>query len=332
MRAAAAEPKRRKRPFNWTSRERFPSASTVGPELGERRLAQRFPGFADTEGVTGSNPVASTTVLAGQRRYQRLAGSAPHTPRPRCGRSLRPAEPDGPSSAGRHETNTSATTTQRGHHLPVPPMVEQHAGNLPKTHLRGTREHLLPRVLPSQPTGTLALDQLPWSARRRARRRSRCDCEAAAQACRRPSCQPRTANARPSLSQPGRIRAATTNPLADHSDPSNPVRQIWAVPRHRPPGSSAVRTARTQRPRTPDACLSGRLSVRTPGSHRSPGHRTRVDTGRPRDQADGRPHGGESDERRGRRPDILDGHDGGGRRLGGPNLARVAPSSALGNR
>jgi hypothetical protein len=75
-----------------------------------------------------------------------------------------------------------------------------------------------------------------------------------------------------------------------------------------------------------------RLSVRTPGSHRSPGHRTRVDTGRPRDQVDGRPHGGESDERRGRRPDILDGHDGGGRRLGGPNLARVAPSSALGNR
>jgi hypothetical protein len=27
---------------------------------------------------------------------------------------------------------------------------------------------------------------------------------------------------------------------------------------------------------------------------------------------DGRPHGGESDERRGRRPDILDGHDDGG--------------------
>jgi hypothetical protein len=30
--------------FNWTSRERFPFASTVGGDLGERLLAQRFPG------------------------------------------------------------------------------------------------------------------------------------------------------------------------------------------------------------------------------------------------------------------------------------------------
>jgi hypothetical protein len=51
----------RKRAFPLTSRERFPSASTVGPDLGERRVAQRFPVFADTEGVTGSNPVALTT-------------------------------------------------------------------------------------------------------------------------------------------------------------------------------------------------------------------------------------------------------------------------------
>ena len=31
--------------FNWTPRERFPMTSTVGPDLGERRVAQRFPGF-----------------------------------------------------------------------------------------------------------------------------------------------------------------------------------------------------------------------------------------------------------------------------------------------
>jgi hypothetical protein len=49
-----------KRAFNWTSREHFPFASTVGGDLGKRLLAQRFPGFADTEGVTGSNPVAPT--------------------------------------------------------------------------------------------------------------------------------------------------------------------------------------------------------------------------------------------------------------------------------
>src|SRR5215211_8421877 len=47
--------------FPGTSRERFPTASTVGGDLGERRLAQRFPVFADTEEVTGSNPVAPTT-------------------------------------------------------------------------------------------------------------------------------------------------------------------------------------------------------------------------------------------------------------------------------
>jgi hypothetical protein len=40
---------------------------------------------------------------------------------------------------------------------------------------------------------------------------------------------------------------------------------------------------------------------------------------------------GPSDDRRGRRPDILDGHDDGDRRLGGPNLARVAASAALVN-
>ena len=44
-----------------------PSASTSKLTWGERRVAQRFPGFADTEGVTGPNPVAPTTVLAGQR-------------------------------------------------------------------------------------------------------------------------------------------------------------------------------------------------------------------------------------------------------------------------
>jgi hypothetical protein len=47
-----------KRAFNWTSKERFPCVPTVGADLGERRVAQRFPVFADTEEITGSNPVA----------------------------------------------------------------------------------------------------------------------------------------------------------------------------------------------------------------------------------------------------------------------------------
>src|SRR5215211_4925370 len=43
MPAAVGESRWRKRALNWASRERFPSASTVGPDLGERRLAQQFP-------------------------------------------------------------------------------------------------------------------------------------------------------------------------------------------------------------------------------------------------------------------------------------------------
>jgi hypothetical protein len=35
----------RKRAFPLMSREHFPSASTVGPDLGKRRVAQRFPVF-----------------------------------------------------------------------------------------------------------------------------------------------------------------------------------------------------------------------------------------------------------------------------------------------
>ena len=62
MFAATAELDLSKRAVNRTSRERFPSASTVGGDLGERRLVQRVPVFADTEEVTGSNPVAPTTL------------------------------------------------------------------------------------------------------------------------------------------------------------------------------------------------------------------------------------------------------------------------------
>ena len=61
-----------KKAFSWTPTERFPSASTVGADLGERLLAQRFPPFADTVGVTGSNPVAPTTS---NRRSGRIPGS-----------------------------------------------------------------------------------------------------------------------------------------------------------------------------------------------------------------------------------------------------------------
>ena len=77
MRAAAAESRYRKRAFNWTSRERFPSTSTVRPDLGERRVAQRFPGFADTEEVTGLNPCRAHQYGADQREPWSVRCSGP---------------------------------------------------------------------------------------------------------------------------------------------------------------------------------------------------------------------------------------------------------------
>jgi hypothetical protein len=57
-------------------------------------------------------------------------------------------------------------------------MVGQHAGNPPSTHLRGLGSTCSSPAPP--PTDRhLALDRLPWSARRRARRRSLDACEAA---------------------------------------------------------------------------------------------------------------------------------------------------------
>jgi hypothetical protein len=100
------------------------------------------------EGVTGSNPVAPTTILAGQRCYQLLADSAPHTPRPRCGRRLCPLNGTGPPEPD--DTRPTPAQQPRSVVTPLPfsPMVEHHAGNLPRTHLRGTCERLLLLVLP----------------------------------------------------------------------------------------------------------------------------------------------------------------------------------------
>jgi hypothetical protein len=56
-------------------RERITSACTVGGDLGNGDPHSASPPFADTEEVTGSNPVAPATVLAGQSAvsYRRVA-------------------------------------------------------------------------------------------------------------------------------------------------------------------------------------------------------------------------------------------------------------------
>jgi hypothetical protein len=181
-------------------------------------------------------------------------------------------------------------------------MVGHHAGNLPRTHLGGYCAHLLVLVLPSQPTGTLALDQLPC----RPRRRSLCACDAAAQVCRRPSCEPPTANAAPSL---------PVRPDAGRRPPRGPRRHVEPIapngdgPPHRAiPGSSPVRTARLQsrghrRPVRPDtwmAPLAWTPDAWTPDAWTPDVRLTDWTDVRTADR--GR---GQGDDRRGRRPDIL---------------------------
>jgi hypothetical protein len=185
--------------------------------------------------------------------------------------------------------NTSATTTQRGHHLPAQPHVGHPPTTCPGRIGGATCAYLLLPLLPRPADRCLALDQLPWSPRQHARRPSLCACHAAAQVCRRHSCQPRAA--RRTTIPPRQARFGQRRPSRSPTTATRQtrLRPTWPVPRHRRvPGSSAMRTARLQRPRTPDACLSGH-----------PHHTGRVDTGRvdsgvcPTGWTDLCPHGGQ---------------------------------------
>jgi hypothetical protein len=208
-------------------------------------------------------------------------------------------------------------------------MVGQYAGNLRRPHLRGTWNT---RSFPySPPTDR----HRRWTSSHGRRAAS-----AAPQPVRIPSGSPGLAStlvrathgqrstipsrqARFGQRRPSRAPTTATRPTrcANVAGPAAPTDS----------GSSTVRTARLQRLWTPDACPSGHPGSPRSRGHRSPGHQTSArPVGRTsvRMADSGR---GPSDDRRGRRPDILDGHDDGDRRLGGPNLARVAASAALVN-
>jgi hypothetical protein len=161
-------------------------------------------------------------------------------------------------------------------------------------------------------------------ARRRTRRRSLraypAAVSTAAQLCPRHSCERRTCQ-------------RWTIPCPARPDSGNDEQAAHRPQRHVEPG------ARGGLPRPTDvfriqhaadswdaeAADTGRLSVRTPGSHRSrghrspghrspghrsPGHRTSARAVGWTDVRTADSGRGPSDERRGRRPDILDGHDG----------------------
>ena len=223
--------------------------------------------FADTEEVTGSNPVAPTTVLTGQGPVSAWP-TALLTCRGRAAAAVCSlAEPDG----------LSGLTTQ-DHHQPN----DHGAWSLPPGPAPWSG--ITPTTCPNAPAGGLVSTRsfscspanrpAPWRwtsslvGQAARRRRSLCACDTAAQIRHRPSCEPPTANAAPSL--PSDPCGQATTPPADHGDTSNPLPQRGR-PAHRAiPRASAVRTARLQsrghrRPVRPD----------TPAWHRTRGHRTR---------------------------------------------------------
>jgi hypothetical protein len=222
-----------------------------------------------------------------------------------------PAEPAGPS--GTDDTGPSPTNDHAAWSPPPvqPPMVGHHAGNLPRTHLRGAGEHL--GVLVPQPT-----DRHPGAgpAHLSARR------QGGTAACGRVMRRPRSA---------GDPRASHPRPTQHHPFPSGPyagrrprrprttaARRTHCAQRGRPAAPSHSRVqpgadSTAAEPRTPEGRPSGHLD----GTGRVDTGRVdtgrvdtgRVDTGRPRDRSTdvrtadrGR---GQGDDRRGRRPDIL---------------------------
>ena len=195
-------------------------------------------------------------------------------------------------------------------------MVGQYAGNLPRTNLRGTWEHLL---LPRSPANRPGPGPGPASMVGQA-------ASAAPQPVRMPSGGPGLAStlvrathgqrstiparqARFGQRRPSRAPTTATRPTRC-ANVAGPAAPTDSGIQHGPHSAAAA------------AVDTGRVSVRTPGSHRSCGHQAhghRTHGHRTRGhRTSTRPVGRtsvrmadsgreQSDERRGRRPDILDG-------------------------
>jgi len=142
-----------KRAFPWTSRERFPSGSTVAGDLGERLQAQRFPVFCDTEEVTGSNPVAPT-------RHNVSRGS------PLSTTAALLAVVDGASSdCDEHEPDDAGATMTSQARAPARPAAARPAGTAAGgSRARSTGPAARP-VLRAQPPPVPTVARVRWTAR-----------------------------------------------------------------------------------------------------------------------------------------------------------------------
>jgi hypothetical protein len=228
---------------------------------------------SDTEEVTGSNPVAPTTVLAGQRAISSQR-TALLTDRGRAAA----ADCSPPNRMGAPEPDdTGPPPAQRPRSVATPLGPGPRSAITPATcrgRLRGTFVHARsfpapPANRPAPGAGPAALIGQPGEH----------GAAAGAPAKRRPrsAVDTRASHPRPTFDHPSR-QARFGQRRPSHS-PTTAIHRTWVhhtrpVPPQRRPGSSAMRTARLQRPRTPDAWLSGHPGSHRTRGHRSPGHRT----------------------------------------------------------
>jgi hypothetical protein len=254
----------------------------IGVTRARSSAGERFP---DTEEVTGSNPVAPTTVLPGQRPISTWRTALPT----RRGRAAA-ASCSPPNRVGRPELDDMGQ-----------PSPNDHAGWSPPP---GPSPWSAPRRRPAQdalrrPVSTCSIPGSPTTrpaprpgpAPVSARRPGRAPAGT-------PAKQPALGYGHPPASQhgqrrtipsrPARCRQATT-PAADHGDTSTHCAQPEGGPPHRATPGPARRGQRGG-----SAADTGGLSVRTPGctGRLDTG---RLDAGRPLDRLDGRPHGGTGD-------------------------------------
>jgi hypothetical protein len=128
--------------------------------------------FADTEEVTGSNPVAPTTVLAGQSAAGPSWSCSLHPWAAVGPRALLEVGPNGPSQSRATRVQAITTTTQGGHrrgpaHVMVAPDARNPAPDDLRSHpARGrTSRAPLPHRDPStNRRATLCANRLSWSA------------------------------------------------------------------------------------------------------------------------------------------------------------------------
>ena len=110
-----------KRAFSWTSRERFHCASTVRADLGERRLGQWFPGFADTEALSWHLRIwrAACAAGSGRNRHSTPCRAWCRQPSVQQAQTLRAVAPAGPPEDSSSGAGNAEKVSEEGRKAPA---------------------------------------------------------------------------------------------------------------------------------------------------------------------------------------------------------------------